>query len=79
MCMNWMLHPRANVSKLYLPRAESGRGLLSVADCVTIERKGLQRNVRSTRERLLKMGQRCMKDEDLGPKEYKMSKAEERR
>ena len=79
MCMNGMLHPRANVSRLYLPRAEGGRGLLNTANCVTIERKGLRRHVRSTRERLLKMGQRCMKDEDLGPKEYKMAKAEERR
>ena len=51
MCMNGMLHPRANVSRLYLPRAEGGRGLLSVANCVTIERKGLRRHVNYTRER----------------------------
>ena len=56
MCMNGMLHPRANVSRLYLPRAEDGRGLLSIANCVTIERKGLQHHVSTTRERLLKVG-----------------------
>ena len=48
-------------------------------NCVTIERKGLQCYVRSTRERLLKMGQGYMRDKDLGQKEYTMAKAEERR
>ena len=66
--MNGMLHPRANVSRLYLPRAEGGRGLLSIADSVTIKRKVLQCHVGSTRVRLLKMGQRCMKHVNLGPK-----------
>ena len=75
MCMNRMLHPRVNVSRLYLPRAEGGRGLLNVADCGNIERKGLQHHVSSTKE----MGKRCTKDKNLGPKEYKMVKAEERR
>ena len=30
MTMNGMLHPRANVSRLYLPRDEGGRGLTSI-------------------------------------------------
>ena len=33
MCMNGMLHSTANVSRLYVPRAEGGRGLLSIAEC----------------------------------------------
>ncbi len=41
MTMNGMLHPRANVSRLYLPRSEGNRGLLSVADSVNIEAQEL--------------------------------------
>ena len=38
MTMYGMLHPRSNVSRLYLLRSEGGRGLLSVSDSVNIER-----------------------------------------
>ena len=32
-----MLHPRANVDRLYLPRGCGGRGVISVEDCVRVE------------------------------------------
>ena len=37
--MYGMLHPRANVSRLYLLRNEGDWKLMSVGDCVCIERK----------------------------------------
>ena len=36
-----MLHPRADVQRLYLPRGQRGRGLKSVEDCVRLEEAGL--------------------------------------
>ena len=35
------LHPRSNVKRLYPPRSEGGRGLVSIEDCVNDERKNL--------------------------------------
>ena len=57
MMMHGMLHPWSNVSRLYLPRAEGGRGLFSVLDRVNIERRSLQCHVCSTQEKLLKVAQ----------------------
>ena len=75
--MYGMLHPRSNVSRLYLPRSEGGRGLLSVADSVNIERS-LQCHVSSTQEKLLKVAQKYIKADALGPNEYKNQRREER-
>ena len=76
--MYGMLHPRSNVSRLYLPKSEGGRGLLSVSDSVTIERRSLQYHVSSTQEKLLKVGQKYMKAGELAPKAYKNQRREER-
>ena len=35
------LHPRSNVGRLYLSRSEGGRGLVSIEDCASDERKSL--------------------------------------
>ena len=71
MTMYGMLHLRSNVSRLYLPRSEGGRGLLTVADSVNIERRSLQCHVSSTQEKLLKVAQKYIKADEFGPKEYK--------
>ena len=78
MTMHGMLHPRSNFSRLYLPRAEGGRGLISVADSVNIEKRSLQRHVSNTKEQLLKIGQRYLTVEDQGPVEFKMDRKEKR-
>ena len=52
MTMYGMLHPRSNVSRLYLPKSEGGRGLLSLADSVNIERRSLQCNNNNNTEDL---------------------------
>ena len=78
MTMYGMLHPRSNVIRLYLPRSEGGRGLLSVSDSVNIERRSLQCRVSITQEKLLKVAQKYIKADELGPKEYKNQRREER-
>ena len=35
------LHPRSSVDRLYIQRAQGGRGLLSAKDCVELERSNL--------------------------------------
>ena len=37
-----VLHPRSNVSRLYLPRREGGRGLISAEDAINTEEKNYQ-------------------------------------
>jgi len=37
--MNGCMHTRSNVARLYLPRKEGGRGLISTEDCVNKERE----------------------------------------
>ena len=78
MTMYGMLHPRSNVSRLYLPRSEGGRGLLSVSYSVNIERRSLQCHVSSIQEKLLKVAQKYIKADELGPKEYNNQRREER-
>ena len=39
LAMNGCLHTRSNVARLYLPRKEGGRGLISIEECVRRESK----------------------------------------
>ena len=43
------LNSRANTSRIYLPRKEGGRELISAADCVTIEQLSFNRYVQTDR------------------------------
>ena len=36
-----MYHPQSDTDRLYIPRMEGGRGLLSIADCVETEEQNL--------------------------------------
>ena len=49
------LHPRFSVDRLYLPRAQEGRGLLSVKDCIELQRSNLFDYAANNNERLLKV------------------------
>ena len=42
MTMHNALHPRSIVDRLYIPRGEGGRGLLSVEDTVNLAKLRLQ-------------------------------------
>ena len=53
MTMHNALHPRSNVDRLYIPRSEGGRGLLSVEGSVNLAKLGLQGYVKMSEERLI--------------------------
>ena len=66
------LHPRSSVSRLYLPRREGGRGLISVEDAINIEERNINVYISQSQERLLKAAwERKNVDEIETPKEYK--------
>ena len=52
MTMHNALHPKSDIDRLYLPKREGGRGLISVADAVTITIVGLDSYVRDSTEQL---------------------------
>ena len=47
------LHPKSDVDRLYIPRKEGGRGLISLEDCVEFAIKGLEVHVHGSEERLI--------------------------
>ena len=51
--MNGGFHPRDCVACLYVPRAEGGRGLSSVEDCVEQARKSQEKYVQNGTENLV--------------------------
>ena len=52
--MHGGLHPRTSVGRLYIPRAQGGRGMLSVKECIELERSDLFDYAANNKERLLK-------------------------
>ena len=47
------LHPKSDVEKLYIPRKEGGRGLISIEDCVELAITGLEVYVHRSEKRLI--------------------------
>ena len=47
------LHPKSDVDRLYIPRKEGGRGLISIEDCVELAISGLEVHVHGNEERLI--------------------------
>ena len=58
------LHPKSDVDRLYLPRKDGGRGLISIEDCVELANRGLEVYIHGSEERLIKAA-RGDKKEDL--------------
>ena len=50
MTMNKMYHPQSDTDKLYIPRIEGGRELLSIVDCVETEEQNLSLHVDQSEE-----------------------------
>ena len=48
------LHPKSDVDRLYIPRKEGGRGIISIEDCVELAIRGLQVYVHGSEERLIR-------------------------
>ena len=55
MTMNKMYHPQSDTDKLYIPRIEGGRELLSIVDCVETEEQNLSLHVDQSEEWLLRL------------------------
>ena len=47
------LHPKSDVDRLYIPRKEGGRGLISIENCVELAIRGLEGYVHGSEERLI--------------------------
>ena len=54
MNMHRALHSRANVDRLYVPRKEGGRGLISIEECVNIESRALGQYLKTSEDEWLK-------------------------
>ena len=55
MTIHGALHPRSDVDRIYIPRKEGGRGLLSVQDCVEAEEMSLSKYIEESSEEWLKL------------------------
>ena len=72
MTMHRALHPRSNVNRIYAPRKDGGKGLLSIEDCVNIESRALGQYLKNSEDQWLRDAweERLIKvDEE--PEEYK--------
>ena len=49
------LHPKSDVDRLYIPRKEEGRDLISIEDCVELAIRGLEVYVHGSEERLIQV------------------------
>ena len=47
------LHPKSDVDRLFIPRKEGGRGLISIQDCVELAIRGLEEYVHGSEEILI--------------------------
>ena len=47
------LHPKSDVDRLYIPRKEGGRGLISTEDCAELAIRGLEVYVHGSEEILI--------------------------
>ena len=81
--MHKALPPKRNVSRLYIPRKEGGRGLLSVEDIINLAVIGLERYVNNSEERLLSAGKRIWRQSNEyggeSESEFKTRKINERK
>ena len=69
MTMHGSLHPRADVDRLYLPRKEGGRGLLSVEDSISKEENSIAQYVKNSTQPTLKETKQIMINKDPESKE----------
>ena len=74
------LHPKSNVDRIYIPREEGGRGLISVEDCVESATLGLERYINDSDERLIKAARKISGGHNNETAvEYKIRKKNERK
>ena len=76
--MNGGAHPKADVHRLYLRRKVGGRGLISIAKCVELERLNLEQYLSSSEEEVFKFisAQRGLIADETKTKERYKSRVE---
>ena len=72
------LHPKSDVDRLYIPRKEGGRGLISIKDCVELAIRGLEVYVHGCEERLIQAARGDKIDGLEAASVLKRSKSEKR-
>ena len=72
------LHPKSDVDRLYIPRKEGGRGLISIKDCVELAIRDLEVCVHGCEERLIQAARGDKIDDLEAASVLKRSKKEER-
>ena len=78
LAMNGCMHTRSNVARLYLPRKEGGRGLISIEECVVKESKSLHGYLGETTEWMLQAALNEVLDEEENLQDYKKRKQDEK-
>ena len=73
-----VLHPKSDVDRLYIPRRERGRGLISIEDCVELAIGGLEVYVHGSEEKLIQAARRDKIDVLEAASVLKRSKKEKR-
>ena len=72
------LHPKSDVERLYIPRKEGERGLISIEDCTELAIRGLEVYVHGSEERLIQAARGDKIDGLEAPSVLKRSKKEKR-
>ena len=72
------LHPKSDVNRLYIPRKEAGRGLISIEDCVELAIRGLEVYIDGNEERLIQTARGNKIDSLEAASVLKRSKKEKR-
>ena len=72
------LHPKSDVDRLYMPRKEGGRGLISIEDCVELAIRGLGVYIHGSEERLIQAARGDKIDDLEAASVLKRSKKEKR-
>ena len=66
------LHPRSNVDRLYLPRSEGGKGLLSLEECVNADKRSLGQYLKMKEDEWLRSAwEEGLIKEDEDPQVYR--------
>ena len=80
MTMNRVYHPQSDTERLFIPRMEGGRGLLSIADCVETEEQNLSLYLDQSEEGFLRFskGERILPEYEGPVSTAKKQKKEER-
>ena len=72
------LHPKSDVDRLYIPRKEGGRGLISIEDCVEVAIRGFEVYVHGSEERFIQAARGDKIDRLEAASVLKRSKQEKR-